>query len=495
MKKRKMTKRLPLPRLAIGGALLSLMAACSVEQPWQRPEASIPSTFKEAPAQDNAGWKLAEPAEEAQRGQWWAIFGDPLLDQLEHQAIAANQDVQAAAARLRQARALAQAQEATRLPALDAGFGATRQRASPASQSLADGAQVPGQTLWRAQAAASYEVDLFGRVGSGIHAAQAEAGRSVALFHSVLLALQADVAQHYFQLREFDGQLRVYQQTVALREDALKLVERRFKEGEVGELDVARARNVLESARADAAGVARQRAAAEHSLAVLLGKPPAQFAFAAMPLAPVEVQVPAGLPSALLERRPDIAAAERAMAAANARVGLARSAFFPRLDLTAVLGVESATLGNLFHWSSRTFLLGPLAGTALSVPLFDGGRRSAMLGGAQARLDEDVALYRQQVLVAFREVEDSLADLRLLKVQHAAQVAAVAAAQRAGQLSQNQYEAGQVSYLEVIDAQRQVLQARLQLNRLAGAQAAATVSLIRALGGGWDAAAGQVAAR
>lgn len=495
MKKHEMTKRLPLPRLAIGGALLSLMAACSVEQPWQRPEASIPATFKEAPAEDGAGWKLAEPAEEAQRGQWWAIFGDPLLDELEHQAIAANQDVQAAAARLRQARALAQAQEAARLPALDVGFGATRQRASPASQSLADGAQVPGQTLWRAQAAASYEVDLFGRVGSGIHAAQADAGRSVAQFHSVLLALQADVAQHYFQLREFDAQLSVYQQTVALREDALKLVERRFKEGEVGELDVARARNVLESARADATGVARQRAAAEHSLAVLLGKAPAQFAFAAMPLAPVEVQVPAGLPSALLERRPDIAAAERAMAAAYARVGLARSAFFPRLDLTAMLGYESATLGNLFHWSSRTFLLGPLAGAALSVPLFDGGRRSAMLGGAQARLDEDVALYRQQVLVAFREVEDSLAELRLLKVQHAAQVAAVAAARRAGQLSQNQYEEGQVSYLEVIDAQRQILQARLQLNRLAGAQAAATVSLIRALGGGWDAAAGQVAAR
>jgi len=495
MKKREMTKRLPMPRLVIGGALLSLMAACSVEQPWQRPELSIPAAFKEAQVGETASWKLAEPAEEAQRGQWWAIFGDPLLDELEHQAIAANQDVQAAAARLRQARALAQTQEAARLPALDAGFGATRQRASPASQSLADGAQVPGQTLWRAQAAASYEVDLFGRVSSGIHAAQADAGRSVALFHSVLLALQADVAQHYFQLREFDAQLSVYQQTVALREDALKLAERRFKEGDVGELDVARARNVMESARADAAGVARLRAAAEHSLAVLLGKPPAQFAFAAMPLAPMEVQVPAGLPSALLERRPDIAAAERAMAAAYARVGLARSAFFPRLDLTAMLGYESATLGNLFHWSSRTFLLGPLAGTALSVPLFDGGRRSAMLGGAQARLDEDVALYRQQVLVAFREVEDSLAELRLLKVQHAAQVAAVAAAQRAGQLSQSQYEAGQVSYLEVIDAQRQILQARLQLTRLAGAQAAATVSLIRALGGGWDAAAGQVAAR
>lgn len=495
MKKKEMTKSLPLPRLAIGGMLLSLISACSVEQQWKRPELSVPVSFKEALVEGTGSWKPAEPSEDVKRGQWWTIFSDPLLDSLEHEAIAANQDVQAAAARLRQARALAQAADAARLPTLDAGFGATRQRTSPASQSLSDDAKVPAQTLWRAQAAASYEVDLFGRVSSGIHAAQADADRSMALFHSVLLALQADVAQHYFQLREFDAQLSVYQQTVALRENALRLVERRFNEGETGELDAARASNALESARADALGVARQRAAAEHSLAVLLGKAPAEFTFEAMPLAPVAVKVPAGLPSALLERRPDIAAAERAMSAANARVGLAKSAFFPKLDLTAGFGYESATLGNLFHWSTRTFLLGPLVGTALSVPLLDGGRREAALDGAQASLDEDVAQYRQQVLVAFREVEDSLADLRLLNVQTAAQTSAVTAAQRAGRLSQIQYDEGQVSYLEVIDAQRQILQARLQLNQLAGAQAAATVSLIRALGGGWDETVGQVAGR
>ncbi|MRX11871.1 efflux transporter outer membrane subunit, partial [Pseudoduganella sp. FT25W] len=358
---------------------------------------------------------------------------------------------------------------------------------------LPDGAPAPVQTLWRAQVGASYEADLFGRVGSGVRAAQADAARSAALFHAVLLALQADVAQNYFALRDLDAQLEVYRQTVALRAEMLQLVQRRFDAGETGELDVARARNALESVRAEAVGVARRRAAAEHGLAVLLGKAPAEFALAAMPLAPLAVRIPAGLPSALLERRPDIAAAERAMAAANARVGLARAAFFPRLDLTAMTGYESATLGELFHWSSRTFLLGRLAGTALSVPLFDGGRRDAALDGAQARLDEDVALYRQQVLTAFREVEDGLADLRLLDTQASAQTAALAAAQRAVRLSQTQYGEGQVGYLDVIDAQRQMLLARLQSHQLAGAQAAATVSLIRALGGGWEAP--QVAAR
>lgn len=490
-----MTKRLPWTRLATAATLLSQLAACSVEQAWQRPDVPVPEVFREAAAGEAGNWKAAEPAEELPRGQWWRIFGDPVLDALEHQALAANQDLQAAAARLRQARSLAQAAGAARLPSLDAGFGATRQRASPVSQLLPDGTPVPAQTLWRAQAATSYEADLFGQVGSGIHAARADAERGAALFHSVLLALQADVAQRYFQLRGFDAQLGVYQQTVALRTAALGLVQRRFDEGETGELDVARARNALESVRVDAAGVARQRAAAEHGLAVLLGKAPADFVLAAMPLVPITARVPAGLPSALLERRPDIAAAERAMAAANARVGLARSAFFPKLDLTAVMGYESASLGDLFHWSSRSFLLGPLVGTALTVPLFDGGRRDAALGQARARLDEDVAQYHQQVLVAFREVEDSLSDLRLLDEQERAQAQAVAAAQRAAQLSQAQYEAGQVAYLEVIDAQRQILQARLQSTQLDGARAAATVGLVRALGGGWDAAAGQAALR
>jgi multidrug efflux system outer membrane protein len=217
----------------------------------------------------------------------------------------------------------------------------------------------------------------------------------------------------------------------------------------------------------------------------LLGKAPANFSFPETPLVPVAARVPPGLPSALLERRPDVAAAERAMAAANARVGLAKSAFFPKLDITGAAGFESATLGDLFMWSSRTFLLGPLAGTALTVPLFDGGRRKANLAQARGKYDEDVAQYRQQVLEAFKEVEDNLSDLRLLDDQIQAQNDAVNASQRASHLSQTQYQEGQVSYLDVIDSERQVLQTQLQATHLEGTQAVSTVNLIRALGGGW----------
>jgi multidrug efflux system outer membrane protein len=294
-------------------------------------------------------------------------------------------------------------------------------------------------------------------------------------------------------LRELDTDQDLYRQTVALRENTLKLIQRRFNEGDISELDLAQARNELASARADAVGVARQRAASEHSLAILLGKAPANFSFPETPLAPVTARVPPGLPSALLERRPDVAAAERAMAAANARVGLEKSAFFPKLDITGAAGFESATLGDLFMWSSRAFLLGPFAGTALTVPLFDGGRRKANLVQARSKYDEDVAQYRQQVLVAFKEVEDNLSDLRLLDDQVQAQDDAVNASQRASHLSQTQYQEGQVSYLDVIDSERQVLQTQLQASHLEGTQAVSTVNLIRALGGGWgDAPASDV---
>jgi multidrug efflux system outer membrane protein len=235
--------------------------------------------------------------------------------------------------------------------------------------------------------------------------------------------------------------------------------------------------------------VQRLRAASEHGLAVLLGKAPAEFSLAPTPLQPVNLRVPPGLPSALLERRPDVAAAERAMAAANARIGVAKAAFFPSLTLTGTGGFESATLGDLFKWSSRAFLLGPLAGTALNVPIFDGGRRKGNLANARAVYEEDVANYRQQVLNAFREVEDNLSDMRILEAQTQAQSDAVNASQRAADLSRTQYAEGAVDYLNVIDAQRSVLQAKRAAVQLQGVQAAATVNLIRALGGGWGDAA------
>ncbi|KND55251.1 RND efflux system, outer membrane lipoprotein CmeC [Candidatus Paraburkholderia kirkii] len=386
---------------------------------------------------------------------------------------------------MKEARAINQTARAGLFPTLDAGFGPTREKLSPASQFLPPDGNVPAQTLWRAQASVSYEVDLFGRVSNSVQAANADTQQSEALFRSVQLALQADVAQNYFNLRELDAETDVFTRTVQLREEALKLVQRRFAEGDISELDVARAKSELATARSDAMTVQRLRAASEHSLAVLLGKAPAEFTMAANPLKPVTVRVPPGLPSSLLERRPDIAAAERSMAAANARIGVAKAAFFPSLTLTGSGGFESATLGDLFKWSSRTFLLGPFAGTALNIPIFDGGRRKGNLANARAVYEEDVANYRQQVLVAFREVEDNLSDLRILEDQTATQDDAVKASVRAAQLSRTQYTEGrgELSRRDRCGAHRAAIAACG--DAAAGHAGGSTVNLIRALGGGW----------
>jgi outer membrane protein, multidrug efflux system len=494
---------------------LLVLAGCSLAPTYERPSVPMPDAFKEAPLKtsgDQAGaagaaansaanalggqhagtWKPAQPAEAVARGEWWKVFGDATLDDLEAQALDANQNVKAALARVKEARALNQSTRSALFPEIDAGFGPTRERLSPASQFLPPNANGPSQTLWRAQASVSYEADLFGRVASSIDASKADLQQSEALLRSVQLALQADVAQNYFSLRELDAEQDLYARTVTLREQALQLAQHRFEDGDISELDVARARSELATARSDSMTVARQRAASEHSLAILLGKPPAQFALAPRPLDPVDVQIPAGLPSSLLERRPDIAAAERAMAAANARIGVAKAAFFPSLSLTGMGGFEAATLGDLFRWSSRTFLLGPFVGTALNMPIFDGGARSANLANSRAKYEEDVANYRQQVLVAFQEVEDNLANLRILTDQIRTQDDAVQASSRAAQLSRTQYREGSVSYLDVIDAERTVLQTQRASVQLEGAQAVSTVNLIRALGGGWgDAPAAQ----
>lgn len=473
-------------------ALLALaLAGCSVGPAYERAAVAVPDAYKEAwpAAQGEAAsqWKVAQPAEQQPRGQWWRVFGDETLNRLQEEAMAANQDLRAAAARLRQARALYRDARADLFPQVDVAVGPIRQRPSPASQGMPDGADSRAATLWRAQVGLAYEADLFGRISAETEAAQAGAERSLALFHSVQLALQADVAASYFLLREMDAVQAIYRETVALRQRSLELVQRRYDEGDISELDLARSRAELAAARADEMGAARRRSVAEHALATLLGKAPAEFSLPPRPLERVDVTIPAGLPSALLERRPDIAAAERAMAQANARIGVAQAAFFPRLELTGMLGHESAQLGNLFEWSTRTFLFGPLAGAILSLPLFDGGRRDAQLELARARHEEEVAAYRHAVLNAFREVEDSLVNLRVLRGQTQAQDEAVQASVRAADLSQLQYREGSASYLEVLDADRSVLQRRLAAVQLRGEQARATVGLIRALGGGWDA--------
>jgi multidrug efflux pump len=467
-------------------AVTVLSAGCSVAPTYHRPEAAIPVSYKEAaigPAtQEPSGWKIAQPSEQMARGEWWTVFDDDALDELEHRALQANQSLKAAAARLREARANQQTVRADLFPTLDAGAGATRGKPSRISQGSSGNSIPPVQNRFNIVTTASYEVDLFGRVADSVKAAGADTEKSAALFRSVQLALQADVAQNYFNLRELDAELEVFDRTVSLRENALKLVQRRFAEGQISELDVARAGAELATARTDTMTVQRLRAVSEHRLAVLLGEPPAAFSIGPSPLRPVDIRITPGLPSSLLERRPDIAAAERAMAAANARIGVAKSAYFPSLTLMGAGGFDSDSAGNLVGLASRTFLLGPIA----ALPLFDGGRRRGNLAEARAQYEEDVANYRQQVLLAFQEVEDGLSDLRVLQEQVQTQSKALQASTRAAQLLRTQYTEGAVDYLDVIDAERTVLQSHRVALNLTGAQAVATVNLIRALGGGWD---------
>lgn len=476
-------------RWGVSSGLLGTMlmlAGCAVGPIYQKPEVTLPQSFKEAaPLSEPGVWKAAQPSDQLMRGEWWTVFGDDLLDDLERRALSANQNLKAALARVSEARAISATARAGLFPTLDVNLGPARKQASAIAQGVSGGATVPPQTLWRAQASMAYEVDMFGRVSDTVKASEADAARIEALLRSLQLALQADVAQHYFNLRQQDAEIALFARAVALRERALDLAQSRFDAGQVGALDVARAQAELASVQSDAMTVQRARAISEHSLAVLLGEAPAQFSLAPLPISGITITVPAGLPSSLLERRPDIAAAERAMAAANARVGVAKSAFFPSLSLTGMAGFESGSAGNLLNWSNRTFLLGPLVGGALNLPLFDGGRRTGNLANARAAYEEEVAQYRQQVLVAFREVEDSLSDLRILAAQAKVQSVAVAASEKAEQLSQAQYDAGAANYLDVIDAQRSTLQAQRIAVQLIGIQAISTVNLIRALGGGW----------
>lgn len=475
------------PAIGLLAALL-VLAGCSVAPTYQRPEVATPVAFKEAPqlsAEMEAKWKQAQPAEEIARGEWWKIFNDETLNKLELEALQANQDLKAAAARLGQARALEKGARAGLFPQVGVGFGPTRQLPSPASRGLPPDADTDPVTFWRGQATISYEVDLFGRVSTVANAARFDAERNAALFQSTLLALQSDVAQAYFMIRELDAAQALYAGTVKLRQESMDLFQRRYDAGDVSELDLARARTELAAAQSQSLGITRQRAVAEHALAILLGKAPAEFSFPQQPLTRLAVSVPAGLPSELLERRPDVAAAERAMMAANERIGAAKSAYFPRLALTGALGYESNDLDNLFKTASQTFVFGPLIGGMLTLPIFDGGARAAGVDRANAAWEEDVANYRATVLRAFKEVEDNLANLRILDQQNKAQDTAVNSANKASHISRLQYREGAVSYLNVIDADRSALQQQLVAVSLDGERARSVVNLIRALGGGW----------
>ncbi|MGB9989229.1 efflux transporter outer membrane subunit [Pseudoduganella rhizocola] len=469
--------------ITLGAALL---AGCGAPTLQQQP-LDLPAAFKEAPAQtaaDGTRWKQAQPAEAQPRGEWWLAFNDPALNALIAEATAANQNLAGAAARLRQARAIAGIAEADRIPQIGLQAGVQRLRSSPTELGLPAGTPVAPQTLYRAALTASYELDLFGRVSSNVAAARGDAAASEASYRSVLLSVQADVAQAWYRLRATDAELATLDQTVRLREENVRINQRRFDLGDIGEFDLSRARTELATTRAEAVGLQRQRTNTEHALAILLGKTASGYTAAASPLQDglLMPAIPAGLPSSLLERRPDIAAAQRAMEASNARIGVARSAMFPALTISASGGGLSDSGGDVFKWSSRSWVLGAL----MSMPLIDGGRNRSNVTRSEAALEEAVASYRQSVLVAFAEVEDNLAGLRILENQSSEIDAALQSARRSAGLAQKLYDAGRSSYLELLDAQRNLAAVERSAVQLRGSRAITTVALIRALGGGWQ---------
>jgi len=455
--------------------IVTLLAACATSLPKIEPEKlpQPPAAFKEG----DGRWTQAPPAEAQPRGEWWKAFADPVLDDLVERANRGNTTIQVAAARLAQAHAFVRATDADRSPQVGAGASATR------AQGIVGGTFVgPARNIFATGVDFSYEVDLFGRLSHATDAATLDAQAQEGLLQSARLLVQAQVAQTYLALRALDDERALVRSTVGAYRETLTLTERRWRAGDVAELDVARASTEVAATESDALALDRQRAALEHALALLVGEVPSNFSVPIAEWASALPVVPAGLPSTLLTHRPDVSAAQRTMLAAQARVGVAKAAYFPRVALTGTAGYASTDISDLFEWSSRAWLLGAIA----SMPIFDGGRRKAGVESASAQLEGEVVRYREQVLVAFKDVEDELSSLRLLAEQSEAQGRAVQGASRTTSLSDTRYRNGYVSQLELLDAQRSELRNRRQALQVRSAQYQSTVALVRALGGGWN---------
>ncbi|UNV93255.1 MULTISPECIES: efflux transporter outer membrane subunit [unclassified Comamonas] len=453
-----------------------VLAGCASAPPTVAEHAgvAVPASFSVQAAA--AGWTQAAPAEAQPRGAWWRVFADTELSALVERAGEANTDVQTAAARLAEARALLRSADAQRQPQIGAAGGAARQ----AGVNTANGMQPA--TLVTAGLNFSYEADLFGRLSRASEAAREDANAREALLQSTRLMVQADVAQTYLQLRSLQTERQLVEQSLAAYRETLTLIEKRYRAGDAAELDVARMQTEVSATEAETLALERQQAALTHALAVLVGDVASGFALASQPQAATLPMIPAGVPATVLARRPDVSAAQASVLAAQARVGVAQAAWFPAITLTGNGGYASPELGDLFKWSARSWGIGAL----LSLPIFDGGQRAAQEEGARARLEAAVAAQRGQVLAAFRDVEDQLSALRLLSGQARVLGQAVQSSERATHLSDVRYRNGLVSQLELLDARRNELRNRRQALQVRTAQYTATVALIRALGGGWD---------
>ena len=469
---------------------LSLLCSCSLAPDFKAPDLHVPDTFKEHEALDvKTKWQPAKPLDKEDRGQWWKIFGDEKLNDLEKQAQEANQSLKIAAARVIESRATAESNSPSFLPDFNVGGNAVRAK-SASTSGVGFGQPAVNQkpyTLYNAQGTVSYEADLFGSIRDNYKAFSFDADAEEAAYRSALLALQADVAQNYFLLRALDSERQLLRDTVKIRDEANHIMQHKFDVGAAGLQDLTRTQSEQAEAKAELIALDRQRATLEHALAVLLGKMPSEFTFAESSLIGVPPAIPAGLPSSLLERRPDIVAAESGMEAANRRIGAARAAFFPSLSLTAFGGFQSTELSNVFKWSSRSWALGQTAGSAITMPIFDSGRNLSRLDLAHASYDEAVANYRQQVLLAFRDVEDNLTNQRLLADQSQQQDAAEAASSITTSVIQKRYNEGDIDFFEVVNAQRDSLAAGRAAVQIRGQRFVTTIALIRAIGGGWEA--------
>ncbi len=460
-------------RRALALAASFALAGCAVGPAYRVPGAPVPAAFKEAPA-ESALWLPAAPADALDRGDWWALFGDAELDRLAAQVTVSNQNVAAAVAAYAQARALVGEQRAALFPALALDASARR--------SGGRGAAATGTAL-QAGVNASWEPDLWGRLRDGVEAARAGAAASAADLAGATLSAQAELAIDYFSLREADAEIALLRTTVQGYERSLQIVQNRYAAGVVAKTDVLQAQTQLANTRADLASLQGQRAHFEHAIAVLVGKAPADLTLEPGAWQGTVPEIPLGVPSLLLQRRPDIAAAERAVAAANAQIGIQRSAYFPNLSLSGSFGSAGSRVADLFGASGTLWSLG----VSVAQTLFDAGATRSRVEGAEAGRDAAIARYRQTVLTAFQGVEDQLATTRVLVEQEALRREASAAADATEAQILNRYRAGQLNYTDVVTAQVSALNARRALLQLALSRQSSAVSLIQALGGGWQA--------
>ena len=443
------------------------MGGCTVGPDYVRPTADAPAAYKEMPPA-----KPAQPADAAPRGKWWEVYGDAQLNTLEEQIALANQTLRTAEANYRQAQALVLQSRAGLYPTIGANVNAIRVRQGGTTQSL-----------YTLGLPVDWEVDLWGKIRRQVEASEAGAQASAGDLEATRLSLQAQLAQDYFALRIADRDKKLLDETVAAYARSLELTQNRYNAGVAARSDVVQAEAQLQAAQVQAVDIGVSRAQLEHAIAVLIGKPPSEFSLATVDTINSLPPIPAAVPSELLERRPDIAAAERRVAAANAQIGVATAAFYPTLSLTGNFGFVGSSFSNWISLPNRVWSLG----AALATPVFDAGLRKAQRDETIAAYDATVATYRQTVLAGFQEVEDNLAALRILEQEAAVQQTALASARLALELTINQYRAGLVNYINVVLLQAAALNAEGNAVQLDGRRLAASATLIKALGGGWQA--------